>query len=74
MLNIFILDALMNNSYTVVGLKGSLIHVGGQTSENTRVTLLLFILSLFDKTTFIRHLHSIRFHKGKAYDLMNRSK
>lgn len=73
----FILDALMNNSYIVVALKGTLVYVGGQTSENTEVTIISLVIhffSLFDETTFIRHLCSTGSHKGKVYNLMNRSK
>lgn len=66
----------MNNSYIVVALKGTLVYVGGQTSENTEVTIISLVInffSLFDET-FIRHLCSTGSYKGKVYNLMNRSK
>lgn len=67
----------MNNSYIVVPLKESLVYVGGQTSENTEVTiisLVMYFFSLFDETTFIKHLCSTGSCKGEVYNLMNRSK
>lgn len=67
----------MSNSYIAVALKGSLVYVGGQTSENielTIISLVMYFFSLFGETTFIRHLCSTGPYKGKVYNRMNRSR
>lgn len=37
----------MNNSYTVVALKGSLVSEGGQTPENAEVTVISLVIYSF---------------------------